>query len=69
MNFNDYPSSLVVLFQQLVVNHWWVVVNMLTDICGNTHLVRLFFVVFWVVIVLILMNIMISIVLDLYDSV
>ena len=29
MNFNDFASALVVLFQQMVVNNWWVVVNML----------------------------------------
>ena len=69
MNFNDYPSSLVVLFQQLVVNNWWVVVNMFTELCdGYTHLIRLFFVAFWIINVLILMNIMISIVLDLYGN-
>ena len=28
MNFNDFGSSLIVLFQQMVVNNWWVVVNM-----------------------------------------
>ena len=28
MNFNDFGSSLIVLFQQMVVNNWWVVVNL-----------------------------------------
>ena len=28
MNFNDFGSSLIVLFQQMVVNNWWVVVDM-----------------------------------------
>ena len=32
MNFNDFGASLIVLFQQMVVNNWWVVVNMLSDV-------------------------------------
>jgi|Transcript_21485 hypothetical protein len=27
MNFNDFPSALVVLFQQMIVNNWYVVVG------------------------------------------
>ena len=69
MNFNDFGSSLIVLFQQMVVNNWWVVVNMLVDINGHTILVRMFFTSFWITIVLILVNIMIAIVLEIYGSV
>ena len=29
MNFNDYPSAVVVLFQQMVVNNWYVVCNII----------------------------------------
>ena len=53
----------------MVVNNWWVVVNMQTDIVGHTALVRLWFVSFWVIIVLILVNIMVAIVLEIYGSV
>ena len=28
MNFNDFGSAFIVLFQQMVVNNWWVVVDM-----------------------------------------
>ena len=28
MNFNDLYGSMIVLFQQMVVNNWWVVVDM-----------------------------------------
>ena len=69
MNFNDFGASIIVLFQQMVVNNWWVVVNMLTDVVGHQILVRLFFTSFWVFTVLILMNIMIAIVLEIYGSV
>ena len=69
MNFNDFPSAFVVLFQQMVVNNWFVVVNMYAELYPKyTVLVRLFFVVFWIVVVLLLMNIMIAIVLEIYDT-
>lgn len=69
MNFNDFGSSLIVLFQQMVVNNWWVVVNMQTDVVGYAPLVRLWFTSFWVITVLILVNIMVAIVLEIYGSV
>lgn len=69
MNFNDFPSAFVVLFQQMVVNNWFVVVNMYAELYPKyTVLVRLFFVVFWIMVVLLLMNIMIAIVLEIYDT-
>lgn len=53
----------------MVVNNWWVVVNMTSDVVGNVILVRLYFVSFWITVVLILVNIMIAIVLEIYGSV
>ena len=32
LNFNDFPSSLVTLFQQMVVNNWFVTVDMYVNI-------------------------------------
>ena len=69
MNFNDFGASIIVLVQQMVVNNWWIVVNMISGVVGNTILVRLFFTSFWVTIVLILVNIMVAIVLEIYGSV
>lgn len=69
MNFNDFGASIIVLFQQMVVNNWYVVVNMISEVVGNTILVRLFFTSFWVTVVLILVNIMVAIVLEIYGSV
>ena len=69
MNFNDFGAAIIVLFQQMVVNNWWVVVNMITDVVGHAILVRLWFVSFWVITVLILVNIMVAIVLEIYGSV
>ena len=69
MNFNDFGASVIVLFQQMVVNNWWVVVNMLSDVQGSHWFVRIFFISFWVTVVLVLVNIMVAIVLEIYGSV
>ena len=69
MNFNDFGSSIIVLFAQMVVNNWWVVVNLQTAVCDHDILIRTWFVSFWIITVLILMNIVIAIVLEIYGSV
>ena len=63
-------AAFVVLFQQMVVNNWWVVVNMYTSLHAEKYkkLIRLYFVVFWILVVLLLMNIMIAIVLEIYGT-
>lgn len=53
----------------MVVNNWWVVVNMITAVVGNDIAVRLWFVSFWVITVLVLVNVMVAIVLEIYGSV
>ena len=53
LNFNDYSAAMVTLFQQMVVNNWFVTVNMYSDVMGETVWVRLYFVSFWIAIVLI----------------
>ena len=68
MNFNDFGSSLVVLYQQMIVNNWYVVCDMLGAVLGYKSLVRWFFISFYVNVVLILLNIMIAIVLEIHDS-
>ena len=69
LNFNDYSAAMVTLFQQMVVNNWYVTVNMYSNVMGETVWVRLYFVSFWIAIVLIQMNIVIAIVLEIYGSV
>ena len=53
----------------MVVNNWFVTVNMYSSVTGNALWVRFFFVTIWIVIVLIQMNILIAIVLEIYGSV
>ena len=69
MNFNNYGSSLVTLFHQMVVNNWFVTVGMLVDITGQTVATRFYFVTFWMATVLVLLNIVIAIVLEIFGSV
>ena len=69
LNFNDFNSSMVVLFQQMIVNNWFVVVDMLADAHGDKIFVRAFFTCFWMIVVLILLNIFVAIVLEVYGSV
>ena len=53
----------------MVVNNWYVTVDMYANIMGEATGVRLYFVSFWIAIVLIQMNIVIAIVLEIYGSV
>ena len=69
MSFNDYGSSLVTLFHQMVVNNWFVTVGMLADITGHKVATHFYFVTFWMAIVLVLLNIVIAIVLEIFGSV
>eukprot|EP00354_Favella_ehrenbergii_P005493 CAMPEP_0170460592 /NCGR_PEP_ID=MMETSP0123-20130129/6876_1 /TAXON_ID=182087 /ORGANISM="Favella ehrenbergii, Strain Fehren 1" /LENGTH=153 /DNA_ID=CAMNT_0010725523 /DNA_START=2202 /DNA_END=2663 /DNA_ORIENTATION=+ len=68
MNFNDFPSALIVLFQQMIVNNWYVVVGFYVDKTGNSMATRLFFISFWIIVVLILMNLIIAMVLQIHDG-
>ena len=54
----------------MVVNNWFIVVNMYTSLHDEkyTSLIRLYFITFWILVVLLLMNIMIAIVLEIYDT-
>ena len=71
LNFNDYGASLIVLFHQMVVNNWYVTVNQYTSILGpkSVSWVHFYFVSFWVIIVLIQLNILIAIVLEIFSAV
>lgn len=69
MNFNDFGSSFVVLFQQMTINNWFIVIDLMSDTTGYTTAVRLFFCSFFVVVVLVLLNILIAMVLEIHSAV
>ena len=68
MNFNDFGSSIVTLFHVMVVNNWFITCNMYVDIAGNAY-PKIFFVSFWILTVLIIFNLVISNIIEIYDSV
>ena len=70
MNFNDYGCALITLFSQMIINNWFVTVDMYVDIEKDSWVwVRCFFISFWIAIVLIQVNIVIAIILEINSSV
>lgn len=67
MNFNDFGASLVTLFHILVVNNWMITCDMYCYVVGNNW-PRLYFISFWTICVLIVLNLVISFVLDIYNT-
>ena len=59
---------MITLFHILVVNNWNQTTEMYCAICGNTW-PRLYFTTFWVICTLIMLNIVISFVLEIYGSI
>ena len=68
MSFNDYYAAMVTLFQISVENNWDSTTDMYTDIIGNNW-PRVYFVSYWAVTVLIMLNIIVSFVLEIYTTV
>jgi two pore calcium channel protein len=67
MNFNDFPSCMVTLFHIMIVNNWYITCNMFVLVKGNNW-PRCFFVAFWVIVVLIMLNLVISFILEIYSE-
>ena len=58
-NFNDYASSLVTLFELLVVNNWMITMDGFVKASG-TKWARMYFVSWWLLAVVIVLNIVIA---------
>lgn len=69
INFNDLVSSFVTLFILIVVNNWFVVVQMFVDVCGGVKLYRFYFIVFYYFGVIIGLNIVVAFAIDMYSAV
>ena len=72
-NFNDFPSGLVVLFELMVVNNWWVIMDGIaastTCATGANHMstctwAKGYFVSFNFIAVLMVMNLVVAFILD-----
>ena len=68
INFNDMYASMVTLFHVLVVNNWNETTEMYTTI-SESNWPRLYFTSFWIICTLIMLNIVISFVLEIYGSI
>lgn len=68
MSFNDFVAAMITLFHILVENNWNTTTAMYTDIIGNNW-ARVYFVSYWLITDLIMLNIIISFVLEIYTTV
>ena len=68
MNFNDFASSFVTLFGLMVVNNWMITAEMYVRIADNKA-VLLFFVTFYILAVLVGLNIIVCFAIDMYESI
>ena len=69
LNFNSFSASLVTLFHFMVVNNWFVTVDMYQAVMEQKSLPLFFFITFWCFVVLILLNVLIALILEIYSSV
>ena len=67
LNFNDFPMSIVTLFHIMVVNNWFITTDMYCEVMGS-RLPIFFFVSFWVLSVLILLNIVTASIIEIYSG-
>mmetsp|Transcript_15274 Transcript_15274/g.23128 ORF Transcript_15274/g.23128 Transcript_15274/m.23128 type:complete len:583 (+) Transcript_15274:860-2608(+) len=63
LHFNDFMSAYIVCFQLLVVNNWFVIMNGTVAAVGNDW-AKLYFIVFYLVGVLIILNIVVTVMLS-----
>ena len=53
----------------MVVNNWFVTIDMYKTVTNNNYTPAIFFVLFWCFVVLILLNVLIALILEIYSSV
>ena len=69
INYNDLISSMITLFILMVVNNWYVIVQMCVDIkLGNVYY-RYYFIIFYYFGVIIGLNVIIAFAIDMYNAV
>ena len=68
MNFNDLTSSWITLYTLMIVNNWFVIVDMYVDVAGN-EFVRIYFMAFYYFGVMVGINIVIAFAIDMFGAV
>ena len=69
MNFNDMLSSFYTMFALMIVNNWYVIVDIYIIEMDNNATYRMYFVIFYYFAVIIGSNIFVAFILDMYDAV
>jgi hypothetical protein len=64
-NFNDFMSATVTLFELMIVNNWFIIMNGIT-VASGSQLSRVYFFSFWFVAVVMVFNLVIAFVLDVF---
>ena len=67
-NFNDFPNSYLVLFELTIVNNWMITAEMYVEAI-HTNCVMIYFVSFYIIAVLVGMNILVCFAIDIYQSI
>lgn len=67
MNFNDYAMSMITLFTIMVGNNWQQIANSYVVLFG-TRWVLLFFISWWVISLLVLCNLVLSFIMEIYGN-
>lgn len=67
MNFNDQLMSMVTLFQLMVVNNWFVTMNMYCETIGNQW-PCLFFVVWYTLSIVMITNLVVAFILEVFGT-
>ena len=63
LNFNDFPSALVLLVCQCIVNNWFIVMDAYTAVT-DTQWTRLYFIAFYFIATVFVLNLVIVVILD-----
>jgi len=61
-NFNDYASAMVVLFELLVVNKWYVIMDGV--VAATSKIFRLYFISFYAIAVVMVLNLVVAFILE-----
>ena len=61
-NFNDFTSSLITLFELLVVNNWQVLMDGFVRVTSPSY--RWFFISFWSIAVIVILNLVVAFILE-----
>ena len=68
MNMNDLLSAFITLFSLMVVNNWFVIVNLYVEVMDTVY-VNWFFFTFYFFCVVLTLNIVVAFILEMYDNV